>query len=91
MIKSPKEKFQAQAQRRDEWEKIVQTRTFEEACDYALLQMNENMPPLHETAFHSHEQMMGALIFLRTLKTIHEIQQPPTKPTEQGLNYQAGV
>ncbi len=90
MIKSPKEKFLA-SKVRQEWEKITETQAFEQACDYALLQMLGKMPRNLELSADAHMQMVGAQNFIHTLKTIHETTQEPPKPTSQGLNYNAGV
>ncbi len=87
MIKSPKEKFQESQTRREQWEKIALTNTFNEACDSSLLQMLSMQPDSVE----SHYRMTGAQQFLRTLKTIHEPPQETTEKKVEKLNYQAGV
>jgi len=91
MIKSPKEKFQSSQPRCQQWEQIVANRIFDEACDHALLHMQEQMPVTAELAYGAHMQMTGALLVIRILKTIHETTQEPAKKTFQGLNYKEGV
>jgi len=89
MIKSPKEKFQSSQIRTGQWEQIVHNHIFDEACDSALLHMQEGL--FSNDNFIAHQQMVGALKIIRILKTLHETTQEPKKQTIQGLNYQAGV
>ncbi len=88
MIKSPKEKFIASAQQSfRQWDDILKNPIFDRACDYSLIHMLSVQPDSVE----SHYRMAGAQQFVRILKSIHEFDQEPPKPTSQGLNYQAGV
>jgi len=94
MIKSPKEKFQSSQIRTGQWANVVSTPIFDEACDAALLQLQESRWVANITsqgAADYHQQMMGAQSLIFTLKTLHETTQEPKKETRQGLNYQAGV
>jgi len=90
MIKSPREKF-ITSPARLQWEQVTMSEPFQLACDYALLQMQTEMPAAQETSFQSHQQMVGAQTLIRILKTIHEVKEKPQTKTQQGLNYQAGV
>lgn len=93
MIKSPRQKFLA-SKVRGEWEKITETAAFEQACDYALLLMQGQLPSgtgYPQVAADSQMQMVGAQNFVRILKVIHEPEQEPAQAKTQGLNYQAGV
>jgi hypothetical protein len=93
MIKSPKEKFLA-SKVRQEWEKITETQAFEQACDYALMEVIYNMPVASDAhkETQAYNMIVGAHLFIRTLKKIHEQEREQTAteiPTK--LNYQAGV
>ena len=93
MIKSPKEKFQSSQIRTGQWGNIVTSPIFDEACDVALLQMQENVSAGYVTQFaaDAYQQIQGALQVVRILKTLHETTQEPKKTEQKGLNYQAGV
>jgi len=89
VIKSPKEKFQSSQIRTGQWEQIVSNHVFDEACDHALLHMQEGL--FSNDNFIAHQQMVGALRIIKILKTLHETTQEPKKTEQKGLNYQAGV
>ncbi len=93
MIKSPRQKFLA-SKVRGEWEKITETQAFEQACDYALLQLQEYMPYSSSNPnvpAECHHQICGAMHLIKILKTIHEQEKEITEEKRPSLNYQAGV
>lgn len=75
--------------------KLVASEAFEPACDYALLQLQSEMPattipgitadPI--TAIDANSQMQGARRVLAILQSLSEPIKPPTQPKRDKLNY----
>jgi hypothetical protein len=70
--------------------KIVASESFEPACDYALLQLQSEMPPTTVPgtpsdpyiALDANSQMFGAKRVMAILQSLSEPIKPPTKTKE---------
>lgn len=76
---TPKENFIANAVQRDEFEKIMGTKTMQSARDAALLQFVMEQPREMEVnkAWDAHSQLVGARRMLDILFNLHLAQQTP--------------
>jgi len=90
MIKSPKEKFQSNPLCKIHAD-IATSEAFGTACDYALLQMQTEMPHDPLLGHDSHTKMVGAQRIVQILKTIHEPQEETKPKVQRSLNYNEGV
>lgn len=70
----PKQKFLSEPARAQAWADIVQTKTFQDAVDYALLEMVELQPFAGNNTdrYDSHAQLVGARVFLTILSDLHK-------------------
>lgn len=93
-MRTPKESFQVSGHS-VAFAKLVSSESFDVACDYALLQMQSDMPsntmPGLPTdmlvGFDANARMQGAARVLNILKTLHEVPKPPTQPKTDKLHY----
>lgn len=95
MPRQPKESFVLLPYGK-EWNSIVaKSEALEFACDYALLQLQYEMPgnthPGLPTdpyvGLDANAQMQGARRVLDILKTLHEPVKQPTQPKRESLHY----
>ena len=91
---TPREKFQVSPYAKD-FAALAVKESFEPACDYALLQLQSEMPgnthPSLPTdpyvGLDANAQMQGAMRVLDILKTIYQKQEPPKPIARQTLKY----
>lgn len=93
-MSTPKERFLTSGHSAG-YAKLVASEDFELACDYALLQLSEEMPrncqPGQEISpllgFDANAQLVGAQRVIEILKHLHEPVKPPTQPQTPKLHY----
>ena len=91
MPRTARETFIASAYRAN-LEEMVQTTSFEAACDYTMLALMEEAPDRFREPSESWQlgvYLAGARKALNVLKTLHLIEKAPQKPKSQSLNYNA--
>lgn len=74
---------------------IAASTAFEAACDYALLEMQQHMPPNTGpglptdpyVGIDANARLQGAMMVLQILKTIHQPIEEPKTPKRNTLNY----
>lgn len=95
-MRSPKEAFLTSGHAAT-FQKIVGSEAFEPACQYALLQLQYEMPPTTVPgtptdvyyAIDANSQMFGARRVLAILASLPEPIKPPIQPKRESLNYDA--
>ena len=93
-MRTPRQSFLLSGKAKD-FEKIVATEAFEVACDYALLQLQSEMPankfvnqPIDPClGLDVNAQLHGAWRLVEILKTLHEPTELPNPPKREKLNY----
>lgn len=95
MPRTPKESFLLTGKAKA-FEAIVASEAFETACDYALLQLQAEMPynthpslptdPL--VGIDANARMHGAMRVIEILKTLHEPVKQPESPKKPSLHYE---
>jgi len=88
MIRAPKQAF-IESPHRAQHEKIVQTESFQSACDYSLLVLLNELPKATDPSqgWDCHSQMIGARRVLDILKTIHKADEGNKPLRAPKLNY----
>lgn len=93
-MRSPKESFLTSGHS-GEFRGLVASEAFEPACQYALLQLQYEMPPttvpgIPTDPYHAidaNSQMFGARRVLAILANLSEPIKPPTTVKKESLNY----
>lgn len=94
-MRTPRESFLLSG-KADAWKKVIASvPELDIACDYALLQLQYEMPgnthPGLPTdpyvGLDANAQMQGARRVLDILKTLHEPVKEPTQPKRESLHY----
>lgn len=96
MIRTPKESFLTSGHS-SAFSKLVASEAFEPACQYALLQLQYEMPPtavpgMPTDPYHgidANSQMYGARRVLTILASLSEPIKPPIQPKRESLHYDA--
>ena len=93
-MRTPRQSFLLSGKAKD-FEKVVATEAFEVACDYALLQLQSEMPankfvnqPIDPClGLDVNAQLHGAQRLVEILKTLHEPIKEPTVQQMDRLHY----
>lgn len=93
-MNTPKESFLTGGQA-ETFKKIVGSEAFVVACDYALMELQHQMPPTNTpglptdpyVAIDANSQMWGARRAIEILKTLSEPIKQPTAPKQDRLHY----
>lgn len=93
-MRTPKEAFLTSGHS-SEFSKLIAHEAFEAACNYALMQLQFEMPPTNlpgvptdpYIAIDANSQMFGAKRVLAILQSLPEPIKPHTAPKERRLSY----
>jgi hypothetical protein len=93
-MRTPRESFLLTGKVK-EFERLISSDAFETACDYALLQLQSEMPPNKFPGMpidpclglDVNAQIHGAIRVIEILKTLHEPVKPPTPTKKETLKY----